>query len=172
MYKYLFRRIILAIFVLVGLVVFLLPVSVLIIKEYSTGAVLFRACVPHGYSFATKIRHSVHLTPVYEYFRVGAHGQLIITGTAFKDLGWGVPSTFRQNIKFENGFMVVNNINKPIDFIPFRVNLIAKPHLILGKLRDVDLLRYVIDGGRIDISIQRVPYIILLIRGEIDEFKI
>ncbi|WP_232619360.1 hypothetical protein, partial [Acetomicrobium sp. S15 = DSM 107314] len=47
------------------------------------------------------------------------------------------------NIKFENGFMVVNNINKPIDFIPFRVNLIAKPHLILGKLRDVDLLRYV-----------------------------
>jgi len=170
-YKYLLRKAVLAVFSLSGLVIFFSPVSVLLIKEYPVGTVLFRACVSNGYSFATKIRHSVHLTPVYECFRVGAHGQLIITGTAFKDLGWGLPSTFCQNIEFKDGFMIVNNINKPIDFIPFRVNFIAKPHLILGNLRDVDLSQYVADGDRIDILIQKVPYIILFFRGEVDEFE-
>ncbi len=147
------------------------PVNVLVISNYHDNQLLFRKRVEEGYTFATLIKHSVHRTPVYEYYGIDGSGRIIIKGTSLQDLGWGVPSTFDYDFKFENNMMVIENINKPIDFVPFRISYIARPRLILGSGREIDLTRTVDNYERIDIAVRKVPYIVYLIRGEMDVFQ-
>jgi len=144
-------------------------VIILEITNYENGSTLYRKQVPPGYSFATLIRHSVHLTPVYEYYRIDENGRIILESTKLQDLGWGVPSTFTEPCRFEGGFLIIEGFKKSLDYIPFRVSYIAQPHLLLdGGKRNVDLKCVVNDEERIDISADKVPLWKVLIRGEVD----
>lgn len=161
------------IFVILLLILYVLlrPVNVLIIKNYHDNQILFRKKVKPGYSFATLIKHSVHKSPVFEYYQVDRNGTILIKGTALQDLGWGVPSTFDYDFRFENDMMVITNVNKPIEFLPFRVSYIAEPHLILNKERDIDLTEVVDNHERIDVMVEKQPYFIYVLRGEVDVFQ-
>ncbi|MBN1333934.1 MAG: DUF1850 domain-containing protein [Synergistales bacterium] len=153
------------------LIWFLRPVIVIQVQTLNTGEILYLREIKPGYTFATLIRHSVHLTPVYEYYRIDNDGRIIVTGTRFQDLGWGVPSTFEDDFMFENNFMVIKNMNKHIEFVPFRISYIASPHLLLDDCkRDIDLAAMFDNWERIDISAKKEPYIFYLFRGEKDVF--
>jgi hypothetical protein len=156
---------------LLAVIWFFRPVLYMEIKLFGTDDLLYRDRVEPGYTFATLIKHSVHLSPVYEYYRIDGNGRIAVTGTKLQDLGWGVPSTFSDDFKFENGFMVITNMDKPIGFLPFRISYIACPHLLLdnGK-RDIDLAALFDNWERIDIYANREPYIFYLLRGEVDAF--
>jgi hypothetical protein len=147
-----------------------LPVNVLVIKNYHDNQVLFQKRVDAGFTFTTLIQHSVHKTPVYEHYRINSKGEIIIQSTSFQDLGWGVPSTFDFDFKFQNNMMVIENINIPIDFLPFRVSYIAEPYLILDDGRKIDLAKIVDNYERIDIYVERISHIAYWIRGEVDAF--
>lgn len=147
------------------------PVNVLIIKNYHDDEILFRKKIHAGYEFTTLIKHSVHKTPVYEYYKINKKGTILVTGTALMDLGWGVPSTFDYDFKFENNMMVIENINEPIDFLPFRISYIAQPYLILNDEIKIDLKKNVDNYERIDIYVNKIPYLIYLIRGDVDAFE-
>lgn len=144
------------------------PVNVLVVKNYHQDQVLLRKRIDAGYTFTTLIKHSVHKSPVYEYYQVDRKGKIIIKGTSLQDLGWGVPSTFDYDFKFYNDMMVIENINKPIEFLPFRVSYIAEPYLILGGERKIDLTKVVDNYERVDVCVERIPYIVYLMRGETD----
>lgn len=148
-----------------------MPVNVLKINNYHTGEKLIRQKIDAGYEFTTLIKHSVHKTPVYEYYKVDKNGIIYITGTMLQDLGWGVPSTFDCDFEFKDNMMVLSNINKPIEFVPFRISYIAEPHLILNKEVDIDLTKTLDNYQRIDIFVERIPYIIHKMRGEINVFQ-
>lgn len=148
-----------------------MPVNVLIINNYHTGEKLLRQKIDTGYEFTTLIKHSVHKTPVYEYYKVDKKGIIYITGTKLQDLGWGVPSTFDCDFEFKDNMMVLSNINKPIKFVPFRISYVAEPHLILNKEVDIDLTKTLDNYQRIDIFVERIPYITYKMRGEINVFK-
>jgi len=148
------------------------PVLVIEAVSFQKDRVLYRKKIEPGYEFATLIKHSVHLSPVYEYYRVEKDGQILITGTRLQDLGWGVPSTFDYDFRFEDDFMVIENMDKPIEFVPFRVSYIAHPRLLLDNLeKEIDLTRQVSNWERVDIFARRIPYIKFLIRGETDVFS-
>jgi hypothetical protein len=150
---------------------FFRPVLSIEVTTFYTDEMLYRKEVEPGYTFATLIKHSVHLSPVYEYYKIEKDGRIIITGTKLQDLGWGVPSTFDYDFKFENDFMVIENINKPIGFVPFRISYTSCPHLILDNCeRDIDLVQLFDNWERIDIYAKKEPYIFYILRGEVDVF--
>lgn len=158
--------------ILICYFLFFYPVLVLNIKNYKTGRVLYRQKVSVGYPFATYIRHSVHLTPVYEYYKVNDDGMLHVVETRLQDLGWGVPSTCKQEVRFENGFMVIRGLNIPLSLLPFRVSYVAAPRLLLdGGHRDINLKNYFNDMERMDISAEKMSYFEYLTRGESDVFQ-
>ncbi|MFP4482286.1 MAG: DUF1850 domain-containing protein [Thermovirgaceae bacterium] len=158
-------------FAIAGIVFLLTPVTVLEIENTDARRCIYRQPVRAGYNFATFIRHSVHLTPVYEYYTIDKAGRIILTGTRLQDLGWGVPSTFSEKSRFEEDFLVIEGMNKPIRFIPFRVSHITGPRLLLdGGDRVVELSSVTEDMDRLDIRTRRDPRWKQLIRGETDEF--
>ena len=151
---------------------FFSPVLVLSVKNYKTDQILYRQKILAGYSFATCIRHSVHLTPVYEFYRVDGSGSMLVVETRLQDLGWGVPSTCDQAVRFENGYMVIQGLNIPLDLVPFRVSYIAEPRLLLdGGRREIDLKLYFDDMERMDVLVEKISYFQYLRRGESDVFQ-
>ncbi len=131
--------------------------------SYPDARVLFRTGVEKGFPFSTLIRHSVHLTPVYENYRVADAGAIVLESTRFQDLGWGVPSTFGEPYRVEDGFMVITGINRTMGSLPFRVSRINNPELLLGPhpggaggepLR-ILLADHVRDGKRVTITVRR-----------------
>ncbi len=145
------------------------PVTVLEIRSMDGNNAVFRRRVAPGYSFATIIRHSVHLTPVYEYYSVNDAGKILLRGTRFQDLGWGVPSTFSEDVRIEDGFIVIDGMARSIDLIPFRVSHITSPRLLLDDCaREIDLTLTVNDLDRLDIFTERIFLVQFLLRGEVD----
>lgn len=134
------------------------PPLYLELRSYPTEKLLLAVRVRKGDTFATCIKHSVHLSPVYEYYRVEDVGKIILEATRLQDMGWGVPSTFDNPYRIEDGFMVIDSIDKILPCLPFRVSRINTPRLILGKSsegQEINLEEYAADGKRITFRVTR-----------------
>jgi hypothetical protein len=142
---------------------------VLTVINRTRGETLLRRPVSAGFGFATRIRHSVQLTPVYEYYRIGEDGAVIVTGTVLRDLGWGMPSTEEADVRVENGVIRIENIGRRIGDLHFRVSHIAEPVLFLGEHR-VDLRSRAGDGDLLIISAPLESRAAILFGGSVDAF--
>lgn len=148
-----------------------MPVNVMVVENSHDGELLLWKKAEPGFTFATLIKHSVHLTPVYEYYRVESSGRILLTGTKFVDLGWGVPSTYEYETIFKDGMLELKGMDIPIDWLPFRVTELNQSKLILNGERSIELNCYFDNNERMDIRIERVPKLKYWIRGETDVFE-
>lgn len=131
---------------------------VLEIKNIDKKEILFQEKIFSGYIFATKINHSVQLTPVFEFFEIDKNYNILLTKTIIKDLGWGMPSNPEGDFSYQNGEMVIENINKKIPTLIFRVSYITKPELILrGRIYDLRFL--VNDSNALEIKSKKISVI-------------
>jgi hypothetical protein len=147
------------------------PVNVLVVENQHDNQVLLWQKVKPGFTFTTLIKHSVHLTPVYEYYKINADGNIILTGTKFVDLGWGVPSTYEYETIFADGMLELKDMDIPIDWLPFRVSDINNAKLILNGDRTIELNNYFDNNERMDIKTENMSKIKYWIRGETDDFQ-
>jgi hypothetical protein len=138
-------------------------------RAYPDERILLRMPVGKGDHFSTLITHSVHLSPVYETYRIEGEDRIVLESTRLKDLGWGVPSTFEHAYALRNGFMIIGGYEKILPFLPFRVSAVNDAKLLLGDLPDdpagfggktIRLDAYAPDGKRITIRIVRVNGIV------------
>lgn len=143
--------------------------NVLTISAGGERGVIFRSTVAEGFTFSTEIRHSVQLTPVYEYFRVDDSGGIELTGTRLRDLGWGMPSTETSPVRMEKGFIIFENIGRRLPELRFRVSHIAEPFLVLGERR-IDLRRHFADGELMTVGIEKISLLRVLFGGGKDVF--
>ncbi len=132
--------------------------NILEIRNIKKNQILFQEKIFPGYVFATKISHSVQLTPVLEFFKIDENYNMLLTKTIVKDLGWGMPSTPEGDFSYQNGEMVIKNINKKIKSFIFRVSYISKPELIL-RGRTYDLRFLVDDSDALEIGNKRISII-------------
>ena len=136
---------IMILFILFFIILNIPNVNVLEIRNIGKNQILFQEKIFPGYVFATKIKHSVQLTPVLEFFKIDKNYNILLTKTIIEDLGWGMPSNPEGDFSYQNGEMVIENINKKITSFIFRVSYISKPELILkGSTYD---LRFLVDDS-------------------------
>jgi len=150
---------------------FCVPTAVLEITRKTEEQVLFRSKIREGESFSTIIRHSVHLTPVFENYKVNDKGLIVLTGTRLQDFGWGVPSAVSEDMELNDNFFEIRGLSKVFDSIPFRVSQINDP-AFLFRGKKYYLLKLVPDGERIEITAKKTTlgaYIFL--GGNIDAFS-
>jgi|AntAceMinimDraft_9_1070365.scaffolds.fasta_scaffold10429_2 hypothetical protein len=149
---------IIILFILLLIVVNIFNIHVLEIKNINKNEILFQEKIFPGYIFATKIKHSVQLTPVLEFFEIDENYHMLLTKTIVKDLGWGMPSNPEGDFSYQNGEMVIENINKKVTSFIFRVSYISKPELIL-RGRTYDLRFLVDDSDALEIGNKRISII-------------
>ena len=149
---------IIMLFILFFIIINIPNVDVLEIKNIDKDEILFQEKIFPGYVFATKINHSVQLTPVLEFFEIDENYHMLLTKTIVKDLGWGMPSTPEGDFSYQSGEMVIKNINKKIKSFIFRVSYISKPELIL-KGRTYDLRFLVDDSDALEIGNKKISIV-------------
>jgi len=165
------RNFIIAICVCTVLIGSLIPVNVLEVSNFNDDEVMLRKRVEPGFTFTTLITHSVHLTPVYEYYKIDSSGDIILTGTKFVDLGWGVPSTYDYVTIFDDNMLELRDMDIPIDWLPFRVSVINNSKLIFNGERTIELNDYFDNNQRMDIKVEKMPIFKYWIRGGTDDFQ-
>lgn len=161
--------------VLAGIVVLALaavlwrPHLYLEFHSYPEEKPLARFPVRQGDRFSTVIKHSIHLSPVYETYRIEDENKLVLESTRLKDMGWGVPSTFENAYTLRDGFMIIEGYEKILPELPFRVSAVNGAKLLLGDLPEdpaafngltIPLDDYASDGKRITFRIVRVNTIL------------
>jgi len=133
-------------------------IPVLEIKNIKKDEILFQEKIFPGYVFATKIIHSVQLTPVFEFYKIDEKYNMLLTKTIIKDLGWGMPSTPEGKLSYQNGEIVIEKINRKIPGFIFRVSYITKPELIL-RGRAYDLRFLVNDSSSLEIKNKKISIV-------------
>ncbi len=99
-------------------------------------------------------RHSVELTRVEGLFRVDAQSRLLAVETRMESTGTGLPNTSPGRTTFENGWLVVDEQQKPLDSLRFFVVPINQTQLfIAGHSVDIDVLE---GGTLIEVAPQRI----------------
>jgi len=165
------KKILISFLLISALIGFLVrPVLIFKIEDVQENKTIFQQRVQDDYRFATLIYHSVQLTPVYEYYRIKEDRNLEVTKTVLQDLGWGMPSNLDYPVRFENNYMIMENINRSLEALYFRISYIARPHLILNE-EEIDLTRFMNDSNVLKIYADEKPFIIWKLRGEINVFQ-
>ena len=150
--------VIIVLFILFFIILNVPTMHVLEIENINKNEILFQEKVFPGYVFATRINHSVQLTPVLEFFEIDKNYNILLTKTIVKDLGWGMPSTPVGDFSYQNDEMVIENINKKIPGFIFRVSYISKPELLLMD-RTYNLKFLVSDSDALKINSKKVSII-------------
>lgn len=90
--------------------------------------------VSPGYKIKFLYIHSVQKTTVIEIYTINSDAQLVLLETKVQSVGFGLPDP-KQNNKyfFENGFLVIKNINKLIKILLIRINFVRLMELSFGS---------------------------------------
>ena len=87
-----------------------------------------------------RYRHSVELTAVEGRFIIGPKSEILAVETRMESVGTGLPNAFPERTKTEDGWLVVDEGQRPVGPIRFFVVPINKPRLVIaGRL--VDLMK-------------------------------
>ena len=113
---------------------------------------IFRHLFKPGDSFAFKYIHSVQKTPVWEYYTIDSGGQIVLTATKVKSVGYGMPKPEHgDSYAFKDGFFIVNNLNQPIKVLLIR-NTFIRPMTIFCADKVLKLQELANKGDLIRIS--------------------
>ncbi len=125
----------------------------LCITDKDTETILWSASVKDGDQFILEYTHSVHKTLVKDYFRITDDRNIVLTKTAFSTLGAGMPYETEYEFIIEDGFFVIENIDRSVDSIMLRIVPIADHRLVLAD-QIVSMNDLVSPGTLIAVTIQ------------------
>lgn len=114
--------------------------TVLVARDIKTGKVLEIGSISEGDAFELRFIHSVDILPVRDYF-VYQNGSLVLTQTRCLSFGAGLGYTGQGNLKGEDGWNVIDNMNRKVGTLPLRVGTIAD-HTIVFKGKEFILKKY------------------------------
>jgi len=115
-----------------------------------------------GQRFSFMYIHSVQKTPVYEVYTVDAGGKVMLLETRVQSLGYGLPAPRRgDNYRLQDGYLVVSDINRPVDKLLIRVNFVRLMELRIDD-KSFDLRKFGAGGELIEVSAKRTKKICAL----------
>ena len=101
------------------------PVHVLVLTDVPSNAIPFHHAIYPGDTFTSVYTHSLELTPVWEYFRIGDEYEIVLTDTLYESTGAGLPIPLYGQDKFtkDGSQFHIFDINRRLPPIYLRVNV-------------------------------------------------
>jgi len=89
------------------------PIRCLLLIDFHEQTLLGALPFSRGDRFTVAWVHSVERTPWRETYALGPAGELMLSETAFRSFGAGVPATFDRPVQLEQGWIVVKGLAVP-----------------------------------------------------------
>jgi hypothetical protein len=127
------------------------------ISDGKTGEVVYCGRIEDFEEFYISFIHSVNRTPVNEYYRI-EDGKFVVYKTTFYSYGAGMPDLSDNpgaRIKFENGKVEIDNIDRSLNEFTILVGTVAD-HTLHGTTTNFELDKYVEPQNQALFKIKRV----------------
>jgi hypothetical protein len=141
-----------------AIIIFFIPIfNRFTISDGQTGNVVFCGSIEDYRDFYISFIHSVNRTPVNEYYRI-ENGRFVVYKTTFYSYGAGMPDGSDNpdaNIKFVNGKVEIDNINRRLSEFTVLVGTVAN-HTLHTENTNFELDKYVEPQNQALFKIKRV----------------
>ncbi|MCI3921238.1 DUF1850 domain-containing protein [Paenibacillus sp. TRM 82003] len=140
------------------LAIFLPFRQALTITEVETGRLLVAVGAEEGDAFEIAFIHSVHRTPVEEYYRISADGAIVLEKVVYETYGIGNPSAPEpgQRFRVEDGKMIIENMNRRLPALNQRIGQLVADHQWVWRGRSIPFSSFGEPGSLVSIKTARV----------------
>jgi len=114
--------------------------DMLVVRDAKTGQTLEIGPISEGETFELDFIHSVDKLPVQDFF-VCRNGALILEQTRCLSFGAGLGYAGQGELKGENGWNIIDNMDRQVGTLPLRVGTVAD-HTIVYRGEKFHLVRY------------------------------
>ena len=131
------------------------PIFTLEARDHYNGRELFQLLVKPHEIFYLQTIHSVYLTPYTHIYFVDEEANIILSGAIFESIGGGFPVIEDGVFSIKNGKFHVENMNRFIGKLRFRVSPISREALFVSGIEFL-LYKMVPEGTLIEIRISKL----------------
>lgn len=132
---------ILSIAIIILITISLIPMRVLLAKDYKTDDYIKSWRVKDNEAFQIMYTHSVELTPVTESYKVKGE-EIVLTDAFFHSLGAGLPATTPYKFRLKDDGFEIYDINEEFDDFIYRTGAVRANHKLIFKDREYDFLDF------------------------------
>lgn len=128
----------------------------LVIRDSQTGRLLWETPVDNGLSFGIRWIHSIHRTPVVEFFRVEG-SELVEYQMSFEDYGIGMNNQLApgEQLVNRNGTFYVENMHRLFPEIRLYIGQVRANHTLLFQGEEIPLRTLDRPGSSITIRVEK-----------------
>lgn len=119
------------------IVISLVPIKVLVAKDYKTEEYIKSWKVKEDETFTVLYTHSVQLTPVTETYRV-EEKNIILTDSFFHSLGAGLPATTPYKFRLKDEGFEIYDINQKLEYLVYRTGAERANHKLIFEDKDIE----------------------------------
>ncbi len=114
--------------------------DLLVVRDVKTGQTLEIGPILEGETFELDFIHSVDKLPVRDLF-ICRNGALVLEQTRCLSFGAGLGYAGQGELKGENGWNIIDDMNRQVGTLPLRVGTVAE-HTIVYRGEEFRLARY------------------------------
>lgn len=166
------KSILFVLVVIIIIVSFFIPlIEQFTISNNKTNKIVFCDSIHKYRNFYISFIHSVNKTKVEEYYKIEGD-EFIVYKTRFYSYGAGMPDGSdnpNANIKFKDGLVEIDNINRKLDHFSYMVGTIAR-HTLNTETKSFKLEKYVEPQQTARFEIKRVS-IFNILRRQFNDWR-
>ncbi|MGM7703149.1 DUF1850 domain-containing protein [Pseudalkalibacillus sp. Hm43] len=132
--------------------------KVLALQLESSGQVLVYMDVNEGTDFRIRYTHSVHQTPVTEFYEINEVNQIVQTKLAYENFAIGMPSNATGEEKFieKDGIYYITNMNREFSHVDLRTGQVIANHTLMMDDNEIPLKNWVEPGSWIRLEVRPI----------------
>ena len=118
-----------------------------------------RIRVNDGDEFSISYIHSVHVSPVTEFFEI-RHGQIVLTATEFKTFGAGMPTEIEPGqalVHIPDGGMRIEGFNRVINTLRYIIGYTTEHTFHIGT-QSIPLTDLSVPGQTVRFDVVRISF--------------
>ncbi|WP_199616982.1 DUF1850 domain-containing protein [Paenibacillus alkalitolerans] len=141
-------------------------IPALTIRQAADGRVVFQSPVDQGSRFSLVYIHSIHRTPVEEFFVINENRQIVLDSMVFESYGVGMPTSLEgsETFRMADGKMRIENIHRTLDSFDLRIGQVVADHKLRVRDQVIPLSQLSKPGSAIRFEISRL-HVWMLLKG-------
>ncbi|MBW5446092.1 DUF1850 domain-containing protein [Cohnella sp. CFH 77786] len=133
-------------------------IPVLTIRQVTDGRIVFQSPADQGSRFSLVYIHSIHRTPVEEFFIVNERRQIVLDSVAFESYGVGMPTSLEghETFRMADGKLRIENMDRTLETFDLRIGQVIANHRLRIREREIPLSQLSEPGSAVRFEIERL----------------